>query len=138
MYEAVDRPRYVIPGLAGIYAGLETYSWPLIRVATGLFFVPHGMQKLFGFWGGDLSRTAEGFAKQGLEPAMFWATYIGNLTGARTSWLTAQIGTGGAESNSPAAGWSRRWSPDRAGRKLAPGGGLEPPIFALTARCCCH
>ena len=79
MYETVDRPRYVIPGLAAIYAGLETYSWPLIRVATGLFFVPHGMQKLFGFWGGDLARTAEGFGKQGLEPAMFWATYIGCL-----------------------------------------------------------
>jgi putative oxidoreductase len=79
MYETIDRPRYVIPGLAGIYAGLETYSWPLIRVATGLFFVPHGMQKLFGFWGGNLAKTAEGFAKQGLEPGMFWATYIGCL-----------------------------------------------------------
>jgi putative oxidoreductase len=37
------------------------------------------MQKLFGFWGGNLARTAEGFAKQGLEPGMFWATYIGCL-----------------------------------------------------------
>jgi putative oxidoreductase len=79
MYEAADRPHYVIPGLAGIYAGFETYSWPLIRVATGLFFVPHGMQKLFGFWGGDLSKYAEGFAKLGFQPGMFWATYIGCL-----------------------------------------------------------
>src|SRR5260370_13791212 len=79
MYETIDRPRYVIPGLAGIYAGLETYSWLMIRVATGLFFVPHGMQKLFGFWGGDLAKTAEGFGKLGLEPGMFWASYIGCL-----------------------------------------------------------
>ena len=79
MYESIGRPRYVVPGLAGIYAALDSYSWPLIRVATGLFFVPHGMQKLFGAWGGDLTKTAEGFAKQGLEPAMFWATYIGCL-----------------------------------------------------------
>jgi putative oxidoreductase len=79
MYDSIGRTRYVVPGLAGIYAALDSYSWPLIRVATGLFFVPHGMQKLFGAWGGDLTKTAEGFAKQGLEPAMFWATYIGCL-----------------------------------------------------------
>ena len=78
--QSIDQPpRYLVPALGGIYAVLSPYSWPLVRVATGLFFVPHGMQKLFGFWGGDLTRTAEGFAKQGLEPAMFWATYIGNL-----------------------------------------------------------
>jgi putative oxidoreductase len=79
MYDSIDRPHYLVPGLAGIYAALDTYSWPLIRVATGLFFVPHGMQKLFGFWGGNLAKTAEGFAKSGLEPGMFWASYIGCL-----------------------------------------------------------
>src|SRR5260221_10754111 len=79
MFDSIDRPRSVVPGLAGIYAALDTYSWPLVRAATGLLFVPHGLQKLFGFWGGDLSKPAEGFAKQGLEPAMFWASYIGVL-----------------------------------------------------------
>jgi putative oxidoreductase len=80
VYDSIDQPaRYLVPVLGGIYAALDTYSWPLIRVATGLFFVPHGMQKLFGFWGGDLAKTAEGFAKQGLEPGMFWASYIGGL-----------------------------------------------------------
>ena len=62
-----------------IYSAAEAYSWPLVRVATGLFFLPHGMQKLFGFWGGDIARTIECFAKQGLNPAVFWAYYIGCL-----------------------------------------------------------
>ncbi len=76
---SLDRPRYVVPALAGLYTALETYSWPLVRAATGLFFLPHGMQKLFGFWGGDILKTAEGFAKQGLHPSLFWAYYIGCL-----------------------------------------------------------
>jgi putative oxidoreductase len=79
MYETIDRPRYVIPALGGVYAVLDRFSWPLVRAATGLFFAPHGMQKLFGLWGGDLTKSAEGFANQGLQPAMFWATYIGCL-----------------------------------------------------------
>jgi len=80
MYDSIDRrPRYLVPPLAGIYGALETFAWPLVRVATGLFFVPHGMQKLFGFWGGNMARTIEGFGKQGLEPAAFWAYYIGCL-----------------------------------------------------------
>jgi putative oxidoreductase len=78
-YQSMDRPRYVLPALGGIYAALENYTWPLVRAATGFFFLPHGMQKLFGFWGGDIARVAEGFAKQGLYPALFWAYYIGCL-----------------------------------------------------------
>jgi putative oxidoreductase len=78
-YQSMDRPRYVVPALGSIYAALETYSWPLVRAATGFFFLPHGMQKLLGFWGGDIAKTAEDFAKQGLEPGLFWAYYIGCL-----------------------------------------------------------
>jgi putative oxidoreductase len=78
-YQSMDRPRYVVPALGTVYSAIEVYSWPLVRAATGFFFLPHGMQKLFGFWGGDIARTAEGFAKQGLNPAWFWAYYIGCL-----------------------------------------------------------
>ena len=63
-YQSMDRPRYVVPALGTVYSAIEVYSWPLVRAATGFFFLPHGMQKLFGFWGGDIARTAEGFAKQ--------------------------------------------------------------------------
>ena len=84
MFENADRsshpkPHYVVPALGRLYATLDVYGWALVRVATGLFFVPHGMQKLFGLWGGDIAKTAEGFAAQGLHPAMFWAYYIGCL-----------------------------------------------------------
>jgi putative oxidoreductase len=58
---------------------MEVGSWPLVRAATGFFFLPHGMQKLFGFWGGDIAKTADGFAKQRLHPSLFWAHYIGCL-----------------------------------------------------------
>src|SRR5580700_1622375 len=78
-YQSMDRPRYVVPALGTVYSAIEVYSWPLVRAATGFFFLPHGMQKLFGFWGGDIARTVEGFAKQGLHPAWFWAYYIGSL-----------------------------------------------------------
>src|SRR5712671_514525 len=78
-YQSMDRSRYVFPALGSVYSALERYSWPLVRAATGFFFLPHGMQKLFGFWGGDILKTAEGFAKQGLNPSLFWAYYIGCL-----------------------------------------------------------
>jgi putative oxidoreductase len=51
-YQSMDRPRYVVPALGTVYSAIEVYSWPLVRAATGFFFLPHGMQKLFGFWGG--------------------------------------------------------------------------------------
>ena len=78
-YDSMNRPRYVVPALGTVYSAIEPYSWALVRAATGFFFLPHGMQKLFGFWGGDIARTAEGFAKQGLHPSLFWAYYIGCL-----------------------------------------------------------
>ena len=62
MFDSLDRPRYLVPALGNVYAVLERLSWPLVRAATGFFFVPHGTQKLFGAWGGDIAKTAEGFA----------------------------------------------------------------------------
>jgi hypothetical protein len=47
-YQSADRSRYVVPVLEELYSALEVYSWPLVRAATGFFFLPHGMQKLFG------------------------------------------------------------------------------------------
>ena len=71
--------RLIIPALGPIYDRLRPYAVPLIRVATGLFLMPHGAQKLFGwFGGGGLEGTAGFFAgKLGLEPGMFFAVLVG-------------------------------------------------------------
>ena len=59
-YESMNRPRYVVPALANVYTVLEVYSWPLVRAATGFFFLPHGMQKLFGLWVATSPRPRKG------------------------------------------------------------------------------
>jgi len=71
--------RYVFPALGKLDAQCEQYTWPILRVAYGAFYIPHGCQKLFGWFGGNIAGTAKGMAASGLEPAMFWAYYIGVL-----------------------------------------------------------
>ena len=58
----------VIPAVAPVYAALSPLADPLVRVVAGLFLVPHGAQKLFGWFGGyGLSATDQFFqAKLGL------------------------------------------------------------------------
>src|SRR5215831_17947313 len=102
-YQSMERSRYVVPALGNVYAAIETYSWPLVRAATGFFFLPHGMQKLFGFWGGDIARTAEGFAKQGLHPSLFWAYYIGCLEFFGGILLISDCSPGQSQRCSPAS-----------------------------------
>ncbi len=74
----VARP--IIPALAPLYESLSGLSYPLIRVAAGLILVPHGAQKLFGWFGGyGLEGTAGFFSGQlGLEPGMFFAVLVGS------------------------------------------------------------
>ncbi len=73
------RPALFIPALEGIYASLSRLSWPLVRAVTGLWMVPHGAQKLFGWWGGNIDGTAGFFAKIGLEPALPLAYLVGGI-----------------------------------------------------------
>lgn len=50
----------------------------VLRVVIGLFFVGHGAQKLFGwFGGGGLSATAQWYQSLGLNPPRFWAILVG-------------------------------------------------------------
>lgn len=58
---------------------LDTLAWTLVRVATGLTLVPHGAQKLFGwFGGGGLSGTAQFFEQNlGLYPGLLFAGAAG-------------------------------------------------------------
>jgi putative oxidoreductase len=62
--------RLFIPALASLYDRLAGLAYPLVRVVAGLWLMPHGAQKLFGWFGGSAEGTAGFFAKIGLEPAL--------------------------------------------------------------------
>lgn len=72
-------PSYFIPALAPVYARLEKLAMPLVRVTAGLLLVPHGAQKLFGWFGGyGLDATGQFFSTQlGLEPGFLFALAAG-------------------------------------------------------------
>jgi putative oxidoreductase len=79
MSTEATQTRLFIPALAPLYRGLSHLSYPMIRFFTGLILMPHGAQKLFGWFGGNgLQATAEGFATHlGLEPGMLFAALVG-------------------------------------------------------------
>ena len=72
-------PRPVVPALGPLYAKVSRLSYPLIRAAAGLMLMPHGAQKLFGWFGGYVLDGTGGFFAQnlGLEPGLFWAALVG-------------------------------------------------------------
>ncbi len=69
-------PRYYLPFMEGLYGRLSWLAYPLIRVVTGLWLVPHGAQKLFG---GNIEGVAGFFSKIGLEPALPLAYLVGGV-----------------------------------------------------------
>lgn len=58
---------------------LSLFSYPLVRVTAGLLLMPHGAQKLFGWFGGyGLTATGEFFGTQlGLHPGILFALMAG-------------------------------------------------------------
>ena len=100
-YPAAAGPaRPLVPALGGVYAALAPAAEALLRATVGLLLVPHGAQKLFGwFGGGGLAATGEGFAGMGFEPGLFWATavalleFLGGLMLA-AGLLTRPVATG--------------------------------------------
>jgi putative oxidoreductase len=64
--------RPLIPALRPLTEALSPLAEPMVRVAAGLFLVPHGAQKLFGWFGGyGLEATGQFFAaKLGLPPVL--------------------------------------------------------------------
>ena len=79
MTDTTSETRLFIPALGPLYAGLSRWSYPIIRFFTGLMLVPHGAQKLFGWFGGyGLEGTGGYLSKSlGLEPGVFWAALVG-------------------------------------------------------------
>src|SRR5262245_3704070 len=67
-----------IPALGRIYDAAAPFAEPLLRIALGAILIPHGMQKLFGAFGGaGLAGNAALFDRLGYHPGMFWGTLVG-------------------------------------------------------------
>jgi putative oxidoreductase len=50
---------------------------PLLRVTLGLILIPHGCQKLFGWFGGmGFEKFAALFDKLGYKPGAFWVAVV--------------------------------------------------------------
>ena len=78
MSSTTNSSRYYIPALSGIYAAFEPYMLPLLRATLGLILLPHGCQKLFGWFGGmGFEKFAALFDKLGYKPGMFWVAVVG-------------------------------------------------------------
>lgn len=69
---SVPTPKAVLPFLAPLELALAPLAEPMLRITTGLLLVPHGAQKLFGWFGGyGLEATGQFFAtKLGLPPIL--------------------------------------------------------------------
>ena len=60
-----SEPQPLIGALAPAYASLSGVTEALLRAAAGAFLIPHGAQKLFGwFGGGGLAGTGQFFETQ--------------------------------------------------------------------------
>ncbi len=67
-----DSPRPLIRPLGSLIRPLAPFAEPLVRATIGLFLVPHGAQKLFGWFGGyGVEATGQFFAtKLGLPASL--------------------------------------------------------------------
>ena len=79
--ETIDTaaPTPIIPALEPLYQKLAPFGAPLIRASAGLMLMPHGAQKLFGWFGGYGLEGTAGYlsGEMGLEPGIFWAALVG-------------------------------------------------------------
>src|SRR5499433_4365838 len=69
---------HYIPALGSIYGAVDEYAEPILRIALGAILIPHGMQKLFGAFGGmGFAGNAALFDRIGFTPGIFWGTLVG-------------------------------------------------------------
>ena len=75
---ATARP--LIPAMHRVWAQAEPFSDVIVRATAGLLLVPHGAQKLFGWFGGHgLEGTAGWLESIGFAPGLLFALGIGAL-----------------------------------------------------------
>lgn len=73
------RKRSAFPGVEKFNEQYGDLGWPLLRISYALFFVPHGCQKLFGWFGGNIQLVARAIESMGLQSGLAWAYVIGTL-----------------------------------------------------------
>lgn len=77
LMDRYDDEKLILPFVGPVYRGLAPIAWPLVRIVAGLNLVPHGAQKLFGWFGGKgMEATTQGFAQMGYEPAVLWVWLV--------------------------------------------------------------
>ena len=74
---ATQSNRLYVPALNSLYAKLDSYMLPMLRIVLGLILIPHGCQKAFGWFGGlGFTRFAQIFESIGYKPGAVWLTII--------------------------------------------------------------
>ena len=69
--------RLYIPALGPIYEKITPFALPILRVGIGLILIPHGAQKLFGWFGGmGYEKFVALFNALGYRPGAFWLTLV--------------------------------------------------------------
>jgi len=75
---SIPASRLFIPALGPIYERLWDAAHAVLRIAVGAILIPHGMQKLFGAFGGmGFEKNAALFDKIGYTPGVFWGGLVG-------------------------------------------------------------
>jgi putative oxidoreductase len=76
-----NRQSLIVPSLGATYAWLDEFAYPGLRLIMGLTFVPHGCQKILGWFGGrTMEQYVELFGRMGSWSAHAgWVYYIGLL-----------------------------------------------------------
>lgn len=73
-------PKTIIPGTDRLYHALTPLADVGLRVAVGTLLIPHGAQKLFGWFGGyGLTGTAGWFDSIGFTPGLLFVLLVGGL-----------------------------------------------------------
>lgn len=69
--------RYYVPACGRIYDSLSVYMLPMLRIVLGAILIPHGCQKLFGWFGGmGFTRFSALFDQLGYKPGAVWVTIV--------------------------------------------------------------
>ena len=72
--------RFYVSALGPIYETLDPYALPLLRIAMGLILIPHGCQKLFGWFHGlGFQGFTQLFDKLGYHPGALYTVIAGTI-----------------------------------------------------------